>query len=316
MTEKHLRIAQLICRPLPPLIGQKARSLLYPYESGRADQLDYTTAAQTGSPFRGSTADFHSYPFAAQGYYNWRAWAVALAVCQRGDTIIEIGANVGTETVGFSDIVGRQGRVFAFEPSPHNCQAIRAWANESDNGNITLFQAAVSDRVGTLSFALPSDRSFSGIGHIATASTRNNTITVDTITLDSLAAALGRSALLFIDAEGSEYAILTGGKAYIEDCQPILMLEAVAAHLARFGVSLADLYTLVSALGYRVYRLARFGLIRLETPHEAPPRGDWVCIPNDASADLAARKIVRQIRLCGLMPCVKPLNPMCGRKEI
>ena len=37
-----------------------------------------------------------------------------------GDVILEVGANVGTETVSYADIVGPDGIVHAFEPVPSN----------------------------------------------------------------------------------------------------------------------------------------------------------------------------------------------------
>ena len=41
-----------------------------------------------------------------------------LALVDRGDLVIDIGANRGHFTLLFSDIVGARGRVLAFEPVP------------------------------------------------------------------------------------------------------------------------------------------------------------------------------------------------------
>mgnify|MGYP001460480885 CR=1 FL=1 len=46
--------------------------------------------------------------------------AIALALVSKGESIIEVGANIGTETVYYSDIVGSHGNVYAFEPFPPN----------------------------------------------------------------------------------------------------------------------------------------------------------------------------------------------------
>ena len=40
-----------------------------------------------------------------------------------GDTVLDIGANVGYYTLLFAELVGEHGRVFAFEPDPM-CQQI------------------------------------------------------------------------------------------------------------------------------------------------------------------------------------------------
>lgn len=54
----------------------------------------------------GTTRDFHLHVLAIHGYYDWRVLVIAGAICSQGDTIVEVGANVGTETLGFADIVG------------------------------------------------------------------------------------------------------------------------------------------------------------------------------------------------------------------
>src|SRR4051795_3060909 len=122
----RLRFARSVCTRMQPFGAGKVRSLLYPYERAQRDSCTFEIEAKTGSTFRGNTADFHAYPFAVSACGEWRNWAVALALCGPGDLIVEVGANVGTETVGFSDIVGAGGRVMAFEPSPPNLEALGA----------------------------------------------------------------------------------------------------------------------------------------------------------------------------------------------
>ena len=72
------------------------------------------------------------YPFAVHGYFYCTAWGITLAIFAPGDTIVEVGANVGTETIGFSDIVGRSGRVIAFEPVPANIAVFEFRSSEVD----------------------------------------------------------------------------------------------------------------------------------------------------------------------------------------
>ena len=45
--------------------------------------------------------------------------AIAKTVCQKKGSIIEVGANIGTETIGFTDIVENNHQVYAFEPVPY-----------------------------------------------------------------------------------------------------------------------------------------------------------------------------------------------------
>ena len=141
----RLTIAQKICRPLPPIISQRVRSWIYPREIAAKDKYEFVENSITGSKFIGKTNDFFCHPFAVHGYYYWRAWAIALAVCSRGDSIIEIGANVGTETIGFSDIVGKSGNVIAFEPLPNNIKVLEIALAESQWKNINIHPYVVVD---------------------------------------------------------------------------------------------------------------------------------------------------------------------------
>src|SRR5688572_17131794 len=112
MSQRHLTAAQVICRPLPPPVAGVLGKRIYPLTEGRRDKLRFVRRSQTGSYFAGTTADFNAHQFAIRGHNDWRNWGIAKALAAPGDTIIEVGANVGTETVGFSDVVGASGRVF------------------------------------------------------------------------------------------------------------------------------------------------------------------------------------------------------------
>jgi len=67
-----------------------------------------------------------------------------------GDTVWDIGANVGLYTARFADWVGPLGRVVAFEPSPRSVAALRA--RFACRGNVTVMPVALSDGAGSATF--------------------------------------------------------------------------------------------------------------------------------------------------------------------
>jgi FkbM family methyltransferase len=265
--------------------------------------------ALTGSQFCGRTSDFHAYPFSVHGYFYWRNWAIALACCSPGDRIVEVGANIGTETVGFRDIVGRNGEVVAFEPWPDNLDLLHRLVSLNRWSNVRLFSFALWSTDGELAFVRPPDARMSGIGHIQASSEQgqSNTIRVECVTLDSVGQIVGPAQGIFIDAEGAEAAILQGARHYLRRWSPAIVLEASPKLLTRAGSSLALLHSLVMELDYRPFRISRLGLETVAGP-TASKAANWFCIP--ASRPEFAEAADDSVRKCGLLPCFAGLNPM------
>jgi FkbM family methyltransferase len=311
---------------MQPFGAGKVRSLLYPYERARRDAYTFATASKTGSTFRGNTADFHAYPFAVSGCGEWRNWAVALALCEPGDLIVEVGANVGTETVGFSDIVGGTGRVMAFEPSPSNLDALEAVVAGLRQRNVELLPYALSDHAGTDTFAVPPASMSQGIGHLlgpeerATGSASyydesvDMTVTeVECRTLDSFADDLRGMRLIVADAEGAEISIMRGGQAVLEASRPALVIEASQPHQRRAGYGIEQLHEELLRLGYRTFVVGALSLPELTDPSAAPYHSNWLCLP-PGNAHLITR-VRSYLRRCALMPCVLGLNPLTGPRR-
>jgi FkbM family methyltransferase len=304
-----LRFVQTICRRLPPLLAQRVRTWLYPLTQASHDDWEYTVRAQTGSLFCGRTSDFHGYPFSVQGCFDWRNWAVAAALCTPGDTIVEIGANIGTETVGFRDIVAPSGRVFAFEPLPSNVIALRRLVTLNRWRNVRVVESAMWRQPGKMRFVLPAGPMMSGVGHIqgGQEQTGARTTEVECSTIDEWGDAIGAATAVFVDAEGAEAAILEGGVSSLRRWLPALVIEASPKLLARAGASLTQLYCSLQMLGYVAFAMTRLGLSRINHPTTSRAI-NWFCLPVQ-KVDLA--KAVRiSIWRCGLLPCVPSLNPL------
>ena len=296
---------------LPPIISQRLRRLLYPYDLAQHDNFSCIVRAQTGSLLEGSTNDFHFYPFSIHGYYDWRNVAVALALTNNGDVILEVGANVGTETVSYADIVGPDGVVHAFEPVPSNVSRLRRACDLSEYKNIVIHGCALSNRIGQTEFVLPPEYS-SGTGHIAQEHEDNpgETIQVPVMTLDSIHEEVNRANLICIDIEGEEVAFLDGAENYLKACRPHLVLEASPVLLERASVTMNDLYERLKNLGYSMYRISRFGLCTVDPNVQSKP-GNWVCLSHSQKA--LADRISGYILRCALLPCVRGVNPLTQR---
>lgn len=304
----RLRLAQVICRPLPPIVAQRLRSFIYPFMLGRKDNLEVTVRSQSGSTFTGRTRDFHAYPFTVHGYSEWRNTAIAVALTKPGDTIVEIGANVGTETVGFSDIVGPRGQVFAFEPLPSNIAALERVMGMLQYKNVTLRPVGLSDRAGSVTFVVPREHE-SGMGHVLQEKevVSTGTVTIDIATLDSYTDAIGRASVIFMDTEGEELRILNGGRSFITRLKPVIVLEASAHHLGRAGFTLDDLKKVLDELGYVAYDIKRVSIGPIG-PDDRGSSGNWICVPRESTALIA--RVNSYLRRSAFMPFIGSLNPL------
>jgi FkbM family methyltransferase len=304
----RLAIARAVARLLPPGFARRLTDVLYPASEARRDEYLAVTRSITGSRFRGRTSDYYGHQFSVTGYFAWKNYAVAAAVCPRGSKVIEVGANVGTETLAYRDIVGSSGHVYAIEPAPHNQAALSALIEINGWANVTILPFALGSRTGTVAFSLPPPGN-SGMGHVVPSSeaSQGRSIQVRCVTLDSLEPSIGPAAIVFSDTEGAELDVLRGATTYLRQHQPVYVVEVVPDWLARAGVEPIDLANELHGLGYQPFHLHWYGLTRVEHSN-VNTEGDWVAIPNN-QGDLPAR-ISRTVLRSGLMPRLRALNPL------
>lgn len=69
----------------------------------------------------------------SSGSYEDRFQDLMFAQIEPDDCVWDIGANVGLYTSQFADLVGDQGAVFAFEPSPINLEKLRQAVHNREN---------------------------------------------------------------------------------------------------------------------------------------------------------------------------------------
>jgi FkbM family methyltransferase len=296
--------AKAICSVLPPLVAQRVRDILYPRETAYQSASAFSIRSVTGSEFRGRMNDFHEYPFSMHGYFEWRHIAVARAASPAGSTIVEVGANVGTETVGFLDVVGPRGRVHAFEPDQSLVARLQSNLAGADTRALTVHDVALSHEDGEAFFVTTSHSTASGSGHL-TDTGAAGMVKVrlrrmdDVLTNDDVSA-------IFMDVEGAELRVLRGAERILAAKRPVIVLEASEVLQARLNSSLRDLRAFLVAHGYSIFEVARYGLRAIGS--QPPAASNWACIP-DEKPDLK-RKIDRSILLCGVLPPLRHVSPL------
>lgn len=132
---------------------------------------------------------------------NW-LWDFSL---KPGDTVIDVGAGIGEETVVFSKLVGEGGRVISIEAHPNTFACLERTVGMSRLGNVTTIQCAVAEADGELSISTAEC-------HVASAIVEAGGIRVPARSLDSLAEEFGLGDVAFVkmNIEGAERAAMRG----------------------------------------------------------------------------------------------------------
>jgi FkbM family methyltransferase len=139
----------------------------------------------------------------------------------QGDTVIDIGANIGAFTVLAASIVGSQGQVLAFEPEATTFKCLLKNIQLNDLKNVIAINQAIDNKVaGSAELRVGDKSAFSNIHgsieHMKSISTQ----TVKTTTLTQVFEnyKLTSVKLMKVDCEGSEYRIFDTLPQSIASC--------------------------------------------------------------------------------------------------
>ena len=106
-----------------------------------------------------------------------------------GMRAVDAGASYGLYTIAMARAVGREGRVWAFEPTPRTADHLQRSLELNDCGHVELHRAAVSNRDGVLTLAAGTNSELNLI--VAAGAGSGNPIQVNAVTLDRIAASQG-----------------------------------------------------------------------------------------------------------------------------
>jgi FkbM family methyltransferase len=160
-----------------------------------------------------------------------------------GDWVLDVGANVGQYSARFSEIVGANGRVIAFEPVPETFELLAANAARFPLQNLTLLNIAASETTNVRGMILPKFGTGLDNYYQARLTEERADLTVLCLPIDSLN--IPESvALAKIDVEGHELSALKGMERLINRDHPILIVEgrsdAVASYLESLNYSFEE----------------------------------------------------------------------------
>jgi len=208
-------------------------------------------------PIYGSIATFHG-DFISSCVENDKVWENH--ICDTlaeyyvdGTDFIDMGANMGLNTVLFNKKKTITGTAHLFEPQ-HDVFTVMEY-NTRSLSNRKLYNVCLSDGSGILGFNQTSfNIGATLMNDVGTNTTSPYNVHVSTINIDSLDFSKNRVSLCKIDVEGCEDRVLRGAKSFLETHKPTLVIEIWNHALHRVTPVLEELnYVQLKHLGQDDY---------------------------------------------------------------
>jgi FkbM family methyltransferase len=193
----------------------------------------------------------------------------------KGDTAVDIGANIGLMSLAMSQFVGVEGLVVSIEPGPVSFGLLRANKFINKCSNIILVDAAVSDvDVDVSLFINPNGESDNQVHkgeksynfkneqkremHLVKGITLDNNL-LNYCNLDTL-------KFIKIDTQGHEWYVLNGARKLFEKLESLAILCEFAPYLKAWEiVDIPNFFQLILDMNFTVYDLTnlKHGVIDL-----------------------------------------------------
>jgi len=216
-------------------------------------------------------------------YYWGRFWDVTHQAVLRkflspGDTYIDIGANVGFQSLYAARLVGTSGQVLSFEPSPSTYAVLAGHVAINRIRNCRTFQIALSDAPGEAT--LNQLEEHSGTATLRPQSQVLRSVSVSVERGDEVLRDMPfvGKALVKLDVEGFEQRVLMGLRETLNRIATV-SVEVTPEWLAQQGGSAEELYRYMEHAGFRAliprlrWRMGLWGAQLEITPVSQPPVG-------------------------------------------
>jgi FkbM family methyltransferase len=174
------------------------------------------------------------------------------ALVTPGDTVIDVGANMGYYTTYLARLVGEAGTVVSVEPVPGTLAILRYVVRHLGLANVRVVDRAVSDAERSVTMEIPrfpdGERNIFEARIVQGARAAAESVEVRTTTLDALSAGLD-VALVKVDVEGHELPALRGAASLLGGAKPAWLVEIWGDPDAA-GTPAHETFALMAKAGY------------------------------------------------------------------
>lgn len=199
-----------------------------------------------------------------------------------GDSVLDIGAQIGYTTCHLARLVGPSGRVQSFEPDPNALTRLRAAVEHNGFPQVDVFRFALGSTNGEITFNVSATTGWS----TAVRGSHLTNLTASTAQCRRLDDLETRRPVSFvkIDVEGFECDVIDGMTELLRTDHPTLLVEVNPNMLSFAGHSSRELLERIAAHGYRIFTVSEEpgvfsgGKLRLREADAVAHACDVLCV--------------------------------------
>ncbi len=225
------------------------------------------------------------------GYYSQDiACLLDGGLLKPGMTVLDVGANIGEITLLAGKRVGKEGRVFAFEPLDEIANRLERHVQLNHLDQVTIVRCALGDAIDNdipiyVSCGQEADDENHGLGSLYGGD--NGEAPLQRIHMTTLDAWLADRSdiqhidVIKIDIEGAELACLRGARNCLLRFRPKIIVEIQDFSAARAGYRPTDILDFLSDLDYDFHNIGKGGALTPLTPATLSDFQNVLCRPRD-----------------------------------
>ena len=204
-----------------------------------------------------------------RGYWDLNETKALAKIVQKDFQIVEVGSNFGVHTLYMADLVGKNGKIYAFEANPHVSKYLKQ--SVILNGlqdRIEVFEMGASNKnyKGFMQYGIknigggfilddtPKSRKSCEDGHHCTP--------IQVTTLDTVILAHQKIDMLKMDVEGAEFWILEGAKSLLLNPDILLMMEWDTEHFQRNQINISEFIQFLKDQRFYVWAVVKKGQLK------------------------------------------------------
>lgn len=156
------------------------------------------------------------------GSYELDKQKVLSHYVQKSDKVLDIGANAGFYSLAFSQLIGSEGKVWAFEPFCENLTNLCFHIDINELKNVYVIAVAISSNTGLANFSFGLNNATGSIN-----SQEEGNYIVPTLSLDDALKMnyIEHPNFIKMDVEGAESKVLEGAKTILQKRRAVWLVS-------------------------------------------------------------------------------------------